>query len=188
MESVLILWILIIAAAILLAGLALIFNSLIRKRNNAESAWANIDVQLVRRYDLIPNLVESVKAYAAHERETFARITELRNTFRAARSPEQIGEIDRQMNLALKHLFAVAESYPDLKASQNFLMLQEELAGSENRIAYSRNNYNMAVMSYNTGIETFPGNLVAGLLGFRKKEFFQAEDEGVRGAVKVDLG
>jgi LemA protein len=177
----------IIVIVVLLLCIALIFNSIIRKRNNVESAWSNIDVQLQRRFDLIPNLVETVKAYAAHEKETFTRITELRNTFQTATSPKEIGEIDTQMNVAVRHLFAVAENYPDLKASQNFLMLQESLAGTENRIAYSRNNYNQTVMSYNTGIQTFPGFLVAGLLGFKEKEFFEAEDAGVRETVKVNL-
>jgi LemA protein len=181
------LWILAAALSLIVIIAVLIYNNLIRKRNNADTAWSNIDVQLMRRYDLIPNLVLAVKSYAKHEKETFAKIAELRSSFNAAKSPEEIGNIDRQMNRALKHLFAVSENYPDLKASHNFMMLQEELAGSENRIAYSRNNYNMAVMNYNVGVETFPGILVAGPMGFRKKEFFQADSEEVRKAVKINL-
>lgn len=175
----------------LLAALAalviLLYNSLVRKRNNVESAWANIDVQLQRRYDLIPNLVETVKGYAAHERETFERITRLRASYQAATSPKEIGTIDTQMTAEVKRLFAIAEGYPDLKASQNFLMLQEALAGTENRIAYSRNNYNQTVMSYNTGIQTFPGVLLAGPLGFSVREFFEIEEAGMREAVAVNL-
>jgi LemA protein len=178
---------LIAVVAILILCVILVFNNLVRKRNIAESAWSNIDVQLQRRYDLIPNLVESVKAYAKHERETFERIAALRASFQNATTPKEIETIDQEMNLAVKRLFAIAENYPDLKASQNFLMLQESLAGTENRIAYSRNNYNHAVMSYNTAVQTFPGILVAGPFGFRIKEFFEVEDSGMRDAVEVKL-
>lgn len=174
-------------AVVLILSLVFLYNRLIRKRNNVESAWSNIDVQLQRRFDLIPNLVESVKAYAKHEKEVFEKIAELRTSFGATSSPKEIGEIDRQMNSAVKRLFAIAEGYPDLKANQNFLMLQESLAGTENRIAYSRNNYNQAVMSYNTAIQTFPGNLIAGIFSFKKKEFFEAEESGVREAIDVKI-
>ena len=178
---------LIAAVVILLAAVIIIFNGLVRKRNNAESAWSNIDVQLQRRYDLIPNLVETVKGYAAHERETFERITELRTAFQNATSPKEFGEIENGMNKAVGKLFAVAENYPELKASQNFLMLQESLAGTENKIAYSRNNYNAAVMSFNTAIQTFPSTLIAGPFGFRKKEFFDIDDASQREPVKADF-
>lgn len=178
---------LIVVIVILILCVVVVFNSLVRKRNIAESAWSNIDVQLQRRFDLIPNLVESVKAYAKHEKETFERIAALRTSFQNASSPKEIEAIDQQMNLAVKRLFAIAENYPDLKASQNFLMLQESLAGTENRIAYSRNNYNHAVMSYNTAVQTFPGILIAGPFGFRIKEFFQVEDSEMRDAVEVKL-
>ncbi len=180
-------WVFVGILLLLVIIAVLIYNGLVRKKNNADTAWSNIDVQLIRRYDLIPNLVEAVKAYATHEKETFAKITELRGSFIAADSPAEIGRIDTQMNRAIKHLFAVSENYPDLKASHNFLMLQEELAGSENRIAYSRNNYNMAVMNYNVGIESFPGILIATPMGFSKKEFFQTDNEEARKAVKVDI-
>ena len=178
---------LIVAVIILLAAVIMIFNGLVRKRNNAESAWSNIDVQLQRRYDLIPNLVETVKGYAAHEKETFERITELRTAFQNATSPKEFGEIENGMNKAVGKLFAVAENYPELKASQNFLMLQESLAGTENKIAYSRNNYNAAVMSFNTAIQTFPSTLIAGPFGFRKKEFFDIDDAAQREPVKADF-
>ena len=131
---------LIAVIVLLIVCVILVYNSLVRKRNTVESAWSNIDVQLQRRYDLIPNLVESVKAYAKHEKDIFERIAALRTSFQNATSPKEIETIDQEMNVAVKRLFAIAENYPDLKASQNFLMLQESLAGTENRIAYSRNN------------------------------------------------
>jgi LemA protein len=178
---------LIAVIAILAISIIVVFNGLVRKRNTAESAWSNIDVQLKRRFDLIPNLVESVKAYAQHEKDVFVRIATLRASFDKASSPKEIGAIDQQMNMAVKQLFAVAENYPDLKASQNFLMLQEALAGTENRIAYSRNNYNQAVMNYNTAVQTFPGLLIAGLFSFRIKEFFEAEEDEMRESVEVNF-
>lgn len=178
---------LITIGAVLIIALIFFYNNLIRKRNNVESAWSNIDVQLQRRYDLIPNLVETVKAYANHEKEVFTKVAELRTSFGNTSSPKEIGEIDRQMNSAVKRLFAIAEGYPDLKANQNFLMLQESLAGTENRIAYSRNNYNHAVMSYNTAIQTFPGNIIAGMFSFKAKEFFEAEESGIREPVSVKM-
>ncbi len=173
--------------AVIVIAVAVVYNRIVSKRNQAESAWSNIDVQLKRRFDLIPNLVETVRAYAGHEREVFERITQLRNGFDKAASPGELGEISSQMDMAVKSLFAVSENYPDLKASGNFLMLQEALAGTENRIAYSRNNYNNSVMAYNTAIQTFPGTLVAGIFGFRTKEFFQLEDTGQRKNIEVQL-
>ncbi|MDD2484506.1 MAG: LemA family protein, partial [Eubacteriales bacterium] len=130
--------------AFVLAAVIILYNGLVKKRNTAESAWANIDVQLKRRYDLIPNLVNAVKGYATHEKEVFERIVQLRTSFQNSDSPAAIGEIETQMGQAVRSLFAVAEAYPELKASENFLMLQESLAGTENKIAYSRNNYNNA--------------------------------------------
>lgn len=176
---------LIAVIVLLIVCVILVYNSLVRKRNTVESAWSNIDVQLQRRYDLIPNLVESVKAYAKHEKDIFERIAALRTSFQNATSPKEIETIDQEMNVAVKRLFAIAENYPDLKASQNFLMLQESLAGTENRIAYSRNNYNHAVMSYNTAIQTFPGILIVKPFGFDAKEFFEVEDSEMRDAVQV---
>lgn len=173
--------------ALIIIVVILVYNNLVRKRNTAESAWSNIDVQLQRRFDLIPNLVESVKAYANHEREVFERIARIRSSFEKSSSPKEMGELDLQMNSAVKQLFAIAENYPDLKASDNFLMLQESLAGTENRIAYSRNNYNQSVMSYNTELQTFPGVLFAGIFGFTKKEFFEVEEGGMRENVEVKL-
>ena len=176
---------LIAVIVLLIVCVILVYNSLVRKRTTVESAWSNIDVQLQRRYDLIPNLVESVKAYAKHEKDIFERIAALRTSFQNATSPKEIETIHQEMNVAVKRLFAIAENYPDLKASQNFLMLQESLAGTENRIAYSRYNYNHSVMSYNTAIQTFPGILIVKPFGFVAKEFFEVEDSEMRDAVQV---
>lgn len=172
---------------VVLAALILIYNNIISKRNQAQSAWANIDVQLKRRFDLIPNLVETVKAYASHEREVFDRVTRIRAGLEMTDSPKEMGELNSRMDGVVKSLFAISENYPDLKASENFLMLQEALAGTENRISYSRNNYNNGVMAYNTAIQTFPGSLIAGIFNFKQMEFFQLEEAGMRENIEVNL-
>lgn len=161
-----------------LLGIVLSFNGMIRSRNHCENAWSKIDVQLKRRHDLIPNLVEAVKGYAAHERGTFEAVIQARaNAINASQS----GSVQRQaqaenvLSAALKGLFAVAEAYPELKANQSFLRLQEELASTEDRVAYSRQLYNEGVLSYNTRIQTFPRNLIAGPLHFEPSEFFETE-------------
>ena len=159
------------------------YNRLITLRNRVENAWAQIDVQLKRRYDLIPNLVETVKGYAKHERETFEQITKYRAQLVKGSVAER-AKANNMLTQTLKSLFAVAENYPELKASENFKMLQEELAGTENKISYIRTAYNDNVMAYNTALETFPTNIIAGLLGFKKKEYFEAGEEE-RKAVKV---
>jgi LemA protein len=160
------------------------YNSLVRLRNRIDAAWAQIDVQLKRRYDLIPNLVETVKGYASHERETLESVTQARNMALGAQGPQQQAEAENVLSGALKSLFAVSEAYPDLKANQNFLNLQEELTGTEGRIAYARQFYNDQVYSYNTKIQTFPSMLIAGPFHFVPREFFEADDES-RGPVKV---
>lgn len=174
-------------AVVIVLGMVLIYNRIVSKRNQAQAAWSNIDVQLKRRFDLIPNLVEAVKAYAGHEMEVFEHITKIRTGFDKAQTPSELGQINDRMDGALKSLFAVSEGYPDLKASGNFLMLQEALAGTENRIAYSRNNYNNNVMAYNTAIQTFPGSLIAGLFSFKLMGFFQLEDSGQRENITLGL-
>ena len=151
-----------------------IYNNLVALRNRIDNAWHQIDVQLKRRTDLIPNLVETVKGYAAHERETLDRVTEARSRLMRGGSVETQAQAQNELNGALKSLFAVAESYPELKANQNFLMLQEELAGTENKIGYARQFYNDSVMSYNQAIQQFPGNLFAGF-GFPPREYFEIE-------------
>jgi LemA protein len=153
------------------------FNGLVKRRNQVDNAWSQIDVQLKRRHDLIPNLVETVKGYAAHERGTFEAVTEARaNAINAQGAPAQ-AQAENALTGALKSLFAVAEAYPDLKANQNFLNLQEEVTSTEDRIAYSRQFYNDSVLGYNTKIQQFPTVLLAGMFHFEKREFFDAAPE-----------
>ena len=158
-------------------GLALIalYNRLIVLRNRVDNAWAQIEVQLKRRYDLIPNLVSTVKGYAAHESGVFEKVTEARSAAINAQGPEQQAQAENMLSGALKSLFAVAEAYPDLKANQNFLDLQGQLTDTENKIAYSRQFYNDSVMSFNTSIQSFPANMLAGMFGFSIREYFEAE-------------
>jgi LemA protein len=172
---------------VLLAIVAVaMYNSLVRLRNRIDAAWSQIDVQLKRRYDLIPNLVETVKGYAAHERETLESVTQARNMAISAEGPQQQAQAENMLTGALKSLFAVSEAYPDLKANQNFLNLQEELTGTEGRIAYARQFYNDQVYAYNTKIQTFPSMLIAGPFHFQAREFFEADDES-RGPVEVSF-
>jgi LemA protein len=163
-----------------------LYNSLVQLRNRIDAAWAQIDVQLKRRYDLIPNLVETVKGYATHERETLEKVTQARNMAVGAEGPEQQAQAENMLTGALKSLFAVSEAYPDLKANQNFLALQEELTGTEGKIAYARQYYNDQVYKYNTKIQTFPSMLIAGPFHFTAREFFEADDES-RGPVEVSF-
>lgn len=153
------------------------YNSLIRRRNEVDNAWSQIDVQLKRRLDLIPNLVETVKGYAAHEKTALEAVIAARNTGLAASSdPHAQASADNAMTGALRQLFALSEGYPDLKANQGFVSLQEELANTESRIAYARQFYGDAVSTYNTAIQKFPNVVFAGMLGFSEREFFEAED------------
>jgi len=183
---VLLVIILIVVAVLLVVYVIATYNGLVRTRNRVDNAWAQIDVQLRRRYDLIPNLVETVKGYATHERETFQAVTEARSR---AINASGVGEQAQAENLitgALKSLFAVAEAYPDLEANQNFLELQEELSGTEGRIAYARQFYNDSVLRLNTKIQSFPSNLLAGAFGFTTREYFEADDAS-RGPVSVQF-
>lgn len=166
-------------AVLLLAGFAIaIYNSLVTLRVRVEEAWSDITVQLKRRADLIPNLIETVKGYAAHERQVFERVTEARSAVVNATSqgPEATAKAENMFEGALKSLFAVAEAYPDLKANQNFLQLQQELVDTEDKIQASRRFYNGGVRDLNTKIETFPSNIIAGMFNFVKKEFFEVDD------------
>ena len=163
-----------------------IYNGLVSLRNRIENAWAQIDVQLKRRYDLIPNLVETVKGYAAHERETLERVIQARNMAINATGVQEQAQAENMISGALKSLFAVSEAYPDLKANENFLNLQEELTGTEGRIAYARQFYNDTVFRYNTRIQTFPSAVIAGMFNFTEREYFEADDES-RGPVKVEF-
>jgi len=162
------------------------YNRLIVLRNRIDNAWSQIDVQLRRRYDLIPNLVETVKGYAAHEKEVFQRVTEARASMTSAQGVAQQADAQNMISQALKSLFAVAEAYPDLKANQNFMMLQEELSGTESKIAYARQFYNDTVMSYNTLIQSFPTSILAGAFGFPQREYF-AMEEVAREPIKVQF-
>src|SRR2546429_2172025 len=181
-----VLWIIVgIAALVLLYGV-FTYNRLVRLRVRTENAWSQIDVQLRRRYDLIPNLVESVKGYAAHERELFEEVTRARAQAQAASGVQDQAQAENQLTRTLSRLLAVAENYPDLKASQNFLALQEELTGTESRIAFARQFYNDTVSSSNTLIQSFPSSIVAGMGRFQPKEFFEIE-EPARGPVSVQF-
>ncbi len=160
---------------------------MIRLRNQLENAWAQIDVQLKRRHDLIPNLVETVKGYAKHESGTFEKVTQARNMAVNAKTVGDRAEAENVLTGALKSLFAVAEAYPDLKANQNFLALQEELTSTENKISFSRQFYNDTVMSYNTHIQVFPTNLIATMFNFGHRDFFEVKAEEEREAPKVQF-
>ena len=168
-----------VAAVVALAGgyAVFVYNRLVRRRNACQNAWAQVDVQLKCRHDLIPNLVESVKGYAAHESGTFEAVTNARANAINAQTPQDQAQAENVLSGALKSLFAVAEAYPDLKANQNFLNLQEELTSAEDRIAYARQFFNDAVLSYNTKIQQFPTVLIAGMFHFEKREFFDAAPE-----------
>jgi len=172
-----------------LVGLILLYgvftyNRLVRLRVRCENAWSQIDVQLRRRYDLIPNLVESVKGYAAHEREVFEEVTNARASAQAASGVQDQARAENQLTAGIRRLIAVAENYPQLKANENFLALQEELTGTESRIAFARQFYNDQAMRLNTLIQSFPSSIVAGLGGFEQREFFDIE-EPARGPVGV---
>jgi LemA protein len=167
--------ILVVVGIVLLWAIAA-YNGLIRRRNGVDNAWSQIDVQLKRRLDLIPNLVETVKGYAAHERETLDAVVRARNAALAAPStPAAQGAADNVLTGALRQLFALRESYPDLKANQNFLGLQEELTATESRVAYARQFYNDSVLGYNTSIQSFPTLIFARMMNFTKRDYFEAE-------------
>ncbi len=170
--------------ALVILWAILTFNSLIGMKNKVNNSWSQIDVQLKRRFDLIPNLVETVKGYAKHEKELFENVTKARTALGNANTPGEKAKADNMLSGTLKTLFAVAENYPQLKANENFMMLQEELSGTESKIAYSRQFYNDMVMQYNTAIQMFPGMLFANIFGFKAFDFFKTDD-AQREPVKV---
>jgi len=179
--------IVLIILAVLVVGVIAIYNGLIRSRNRVDEAWSDIDVQLKRRHDLIPNLIETVKGYAKHEKTVFENVTKART---AAIGAQTVGEKDKAENMlsgALKSLFAVAEAYPDLKANENFGKLQDELTDTEDKIQASRRFYNGNVRDFNTKIQVFPTNLFAQMLGFKAYEFFEVEAEEEKETPKVDF-
>ncbi len=165
-----------IVIVIIVAWLIGVYNSLIKSRNRVDEAWSDIDVQLKRRYDLIPNLIETVKGYASHEKDVFQKVTEARANAMGAKGIEEKGQAENMLSQTLKSLFAVAEAYPELKATDNFAKLQDELTDTENKIQASRRFYNGNVRDFNTKIQIFPNNVVAGMLGFKKYDFFQIDN------------
>ena len=180
-------WILLALVVVVALAAVLVYNGLIKRRNQVENAWAQIDVQLKRRVDLIPNLVETVKAYAAHEKATLDAVITARNAAMAApSSPHAQAAADNALTGALRQLFALTEAYPDLKANQNFLALQEELTTSEDRVAYSRQFYNDTVMRYNNALDQFPTLIFARMLKFERREYFEA-DEASRDTPRVQF-
>ncbi len=167
--------------------LALTYNRLVGLRNRVETAWSQIDVQLKRRYDLIPNLVETVRGYASHERETLEAVIEARQQAIAAPDVQQQAQAENMLTGMLRQLFALSEAYPDLKANENFASLQDELTQTEEQIAFARRYYNERVLNYDNSIEMLPSNIVAGMFGFEEKPYFEAETES-REPVQVDFG
>ena len=183
-------WVLIVLLAIILIVLLLVvglYNRLVRDRNRVDNAWAQVEVQLKRRWDLIPNLVETVKGYAAHERGVFEEVTKARTQAQQAQTPAATAQAEGILGQALGRLFAVAEAYPDLKASENFRELQAQLDETENKVAVARQVYNDSVLTYNNSVQTFPGAVLAGPFGFRIREFFEVEDQAQREAPRVDF-
>lgn len=164
-----------------------IYNSLIRLRNQVDNAWSQIDVQLKRRYDLIPNLIETVKGYMKHERELLEKVTEYRSQAMNAQSVGERAKAEGMLGTALGNIMVAVENYPDLKANQNFLALQEELTSTENKISFARQNYNDQVLFYNNKIQMFPSNIVAGMFNFKEREYFQLESEEERKVPKVSF-
>ena len=180
-------WIVIAIVVVLVLGLIAIYNGLVQKRIRCQEAWSQIDVQLKRRYDLIPNIVETVKGYAAHEKDTLERVIQARNQAIAAQGVGQQAEAENMLTGALRQLFALSESYPNLKANENFAQLQEELTSTENRIAFSRQHYNDSSAVYNTARERFPNNIIANSFGFKAREYFEMEAPAQREAPKVQF-
>ena len=169
-------WIAFGVIALLVVFAIMTYNSLVSRRVACQAAWSQIDVQRKRRYDLVPNLVETVKGYAAHERQTLEAVIAARNTAADAKGIQERAEAENMLTGALRQLFALSEAYPDLKANQNFMQLQEELTSTENRIAFSRQHYNSTCAEYNATTERFPSNVLANMFGFKKQEYFQIED------------
>jgi LemA protein len=181
-----IVWILLGIAVVLVIAIIVMYNSLVRLRVRVNEAWSDIDVQLKRRYDLIPNLIETVKGYAKHEKELFENVTKARANSMKAEGVAEKGKAENMLTDTLKSLFAVAENYPRLKANENFMELQKELSDTENKIQASRRFYNGNVRELNTKIQVFPSNIIAGMFGFDKREFFEAE-ESEKEPVKVSF-
>lgn len=181
-------WIILAIVVILVIAIISMYNDLVSRRVKVDNAWSQIDVQLQRRFDLIPNFVETVKGYAAHESETFEKITELRTSWANAQTVTEKAELDNQLSGALKTIMAISENYPDLKANQNFSELSEELRNTENKISFSRQFYNDNVTMYNEKLQLFPSNIIANMFNFKPRELFAVENNEARKNVKVDFG
>ena len=181
---------LIILAILVVIVVAVIglYNSLVKARIKVDNAWSQIDVQLQRRFDLIPNFVETVKGYMTHESETFEKIAELRTSWANAGTVSEKAKLDNELSDTLKTIMAISEGYPDLKANQNFSELSEELRNTENKISFARQFYNDSVTIYNTKLEVFPSNIIAGMFNFKSRDLFNAESDEARKNVKVDFG
>ena len=175
-----------IIVALIVVWIIFAYNGLVRTRNRVKEAWSDIEVQLKRRYDLIPNLIETVKGYAAHEKNVFEDVTQARTQAMGAQTKDEKAGAENQLSSTLKSLFAVAENYPDLKANQNFLELQRELTDTEDKIQAARRFYNANVRDFNTKLQVFPSNLIAGMLSFTKRDFFEAK-ESEKDVVKVEF-
>ncbi len=180
-------WIALIVILLIVIWIIAIYNGLVSSRQKVNNAWSQIDVQLQRRFDLIPNFVETVKGYMNHESETFEKIASLRTSWANTSSVGEKAKLDGELSGALKTIMAVSENYPELKANENFLALSEELRNTENKISFSRQFYNDSVTMYNTKLEVFPSNIIANMFGFKSKELFAAESEEARKNVKVNF-
>ena len=180
-------WILLIIIVAIIIAIIAIYNSLVTLRQRVKNAWSQIDVQLQRRFDLIPNLVETVKGYMEHESDVLTKVTELRSSWANAKTVDEKAKLDNQLSESLKTIMAVAEGYPDLKANQNFSELQTELTNTENKISYSRQFYNDTVTRYNTKLELFPSNVIASMFNFKSEELFEVDNQDARKNVKVDF-
>ena len=181
-------WIILAIIAVIIIAIIAMYNSLVQARIKVDNAWSQIDVQLQRRFDLIPNFVETVKGYMTHEKETFEKIAQLRTSWANTNSVSEKANLDNELSTALKTIMAVSENYPDLKANQNFSELSEELRNTENKISFSRQFYNDTVTMYNTKLEVFPSNIIAGMFHFTSRDLFKTENEEARKNVKVDFG
>lgn len=181
------LWAAVIVVVLFGTWFVVIYNSLVTRRNRVDESWSDIEVQLKRRYDLIPNLVKAVKGYMKHESDVFEKVTAARTAAMDAKTLTEHAESENMLTGALKSLFAVAENYPDLKASQNFLQLQDELKDAEDKIQAARRFYNGNVRDFNTAVQTFPTMIVASLFGFGQKDFFELQEEAARNAPKVQF-
>ncbi len=181
-------WIILGIVVVLIIAVIGMYNSLVQSKIKVDNAWSQIDVQLQRRFDLIPNFIETVKGYMTHEKETFEKIASLRTSWANANSVSEKAELDNQLSTTLKTIMAISENYPELKANQNFSELSEELRNTENKISFSRQFYNDTVTMYNTKLQVFPSNIIAGMFNFKARDLFKAESDEARRNVKVDFG